>query len=749
MEEILIIKNNGEKEVFNPDKIHRHLKDACEGLNVDIISIIKDARLRITNNSKSIDIQNSLIKSAQEKISKEYPDYQIAAGRLLNQKLRKEVYGQFQPLNFKEQIKERIEKGYYSKDLLNYSDEELNYFGSLIDYNLDDYMTFSSLNQLYSKYLIKINGKRIETPQEIFILIPMAIFYNCEKEYRKKYIEIGYNLLSQKKISLPTPVMNGARTSYKKFISCNLINFGDSVKSLSKGIEAVMACTSDKSGLGGNVSFIRGLGASVGKPSRLEHTGILPIIKTIEAATGSLSQISRGGSITLTMPFFHYEIELFSQLSDSKGSVENRARHTDQSIIINKWFLEKALNKENIYLFHMNEVTNENRELCLYDALGDYERFDKLYNQYAKKVHSKHKKKINAFELLSLMIYERMITGRVYFVFADNFKNSPFKENLYMPNLCLEISLPSKSLDNFRNEEGEIGCCILGNMNLGYTKDFEIPIVADFLVNFLDNMIDISDFKLDSVKYAATKRRTLGIGISNLFGYLAKTKQFYNLKDTRKNIHFIMENFYFHLLKSSNELAKIKGKCELFDDTIYSEGKFIFERYNTNYEFKNELYWESLRESIKKYGLRNSTLCAIPPAGNSAEVSNSTNGVEPPRELITIKTDKNSTIKKIVPYFKSSKNYYTEVWGDDFNNKDYLKLISIIQKFTDQAISLNTYYNLLKAKNNKIDIEQILEEMIISFNLGIKTWYYATFRTQEVNDGIEENRGCESGGCSV
>lgn len=637
LDTIHIVKNNGEREIFDAEKIHKHLHFACQNLDVDIISIIKDARLKIFDGAKSVDIQDSLIKSAQEKISEDSPDYELVAGRLLNQKLRKEVYKQYTPLDFKSQVKERIKKGFYTEDLNAYSDEELDYFGSLINYELDNELPYSALNQMYSKYLIKHNKKCIEVPQEVFILIPMAIFYNTDIEYRKKYIKLGYELLSQRKISLPTPIMNGARTSYKKFISCNLLNFGDSVESFARGLEAVLKCTSAKSGLGINTSFIRGLGAPVGKPSRLAHTGMLPIVKAIEAATSALVQIGRGGchspvsevlvvdsiivdgakvdiqsfieanpnfdftlniilkkkkiedvipgdyvksfdidnnkecikrvtdifrpivkkedqriiefsdggkiinskdhpilvkrgnnyeykkfqdlligdivlnengtaSITalknesidteqfcdlevaethnfyagingvycshnssnLSMPFFHYEIELFSQLGDSKGSLENRARHTDQTIIINKWFLEKALNKEDIFLFHMNAVGNKDPKLDLYDALGDYKRFDELYNYYSAKVPNKSKKKINAYDLLSLIINERMITGRVYIVFADNFVNSSFKENLYMTNLCclagdtiVETSNGTKQLKDIKK----------GDLVLSYNQD--------------------------------------------------------------------------------------------------------------------------------------------------------------------------------------------------------------------------------------------------------------------------------------
>lgn len=744
METIHIIKNNGTKELLNTDKIHLHLSEACEGLNVDSMEIIKGARLKFYDGMKSASIQDSLIQSAQDLISEEYPDYEIASGRLLNQKIRKEVYQQYNPLPFKDCVKSRISKGYYTTDLNTYTDEELELLGSKIKYELDEKMSYSSLHQMYSKYTLKDSkGKAIETTQEIFMLIPMAIFHKTKD---LKLIIDGYNLLSQRKIALPTPIMNGARTNYKKFISCNLINAGDSSVSLAKTAEAIMRCTANKSGLGINLSFIRGLGASIGKPERVKHTGILPLIKAYEAASASLTQISRGGATTLTLPFYHYEVELFSQLSDSKGTVETRARHTDQSIILNKWFLKKALAKEDIYLFHINEVPD------LYDALGYEDTFNELYEKYAKKVPARHKKKVNAFNLLELFLYERMISGRLYFVFADNSYKSSYKYNLYMANLCQEVLQIVTPLDRFNHLSQkhndivpEIGVCILGNVNMGYTKPDELPKCANFLVRFLDTMIEESDFGMQEIAYAANNRRALGIGISNLFGYLAKSKLFYNTIEAREAVSDFMESWSFNLHKTSIQLAKELGPCNLFKDTIYSDAKFPHERFE-NPEFKPKLDWESLRKELKEYGIRNSSLMAVPPAGSSAEVSNSTNGVEPPRELVTHKTDKSYTFKKLVPYYKQYKNYYTTAWSQDFDNLEYLKLISCIQHYTDQAISLNLYTNTLIEGKDKVKLEELIELLVESFNLGIKTWYYQNFRTQEDE---ETQQGCESGGCSV
>ena len=745
--EINVIKTNGQKELFNADKIHKHIKDACEGL-VGVIEteIITNAHIKIQNNIKSSELQDTLIKSAVELTSEEVPDYDIVAGRLLNQKLRKIVYGQYEPLPFKKVVRDRVNKQYYdSVYITDYTDEELDFYGSYIKYELDNELPYISMSQWYNEYLIKGPKGPIEVPQEVNMLIPMAIF--SKEPNRKQLILSGYKLLSQRKISLPTPMMNGIRTIFKKFISCNLIDAGDSTKSLSKTADRILQCTASKSGIGINGSHIRGLGADIGNPPRVKHTGILPILKCFEASTSALTQVGRGGSANVYMPFYHYEIELFCQLGDSKGTIETRTRHLDQSIILNNWFLKKALNREDIYLFHPNAVPK------LYNRLGIEDEFDEWYQKYAKIVPAKDKKKVNAWEILTLFLFERSITGRVYFTFADNlYKFRAFKTPIYTSNLCCEIILPHTPLDGSEGTP-EIAACILSNMNLGYAEMEDIPEIANFLIRFLDNLIDYGDYDIKEVEYASKNRRALGIGISNLFGALAKNKLFYNTEDGRKYCHEIMESFYYHLLKASNELAKERGRCELFNDTVYSEGKFVFDRFPknkwTNFELKQD--WESLRESIKEYGLRNSTVCAIPPAGNSSVVSNSTAGVEPPRELMGVKTDTNNTFKKLVPWFRTRKNYYTTAWGDDFDNTEYFRLIANLSKFTDQSISLNQYSNALKNRNNQIELKDVLKEIITLTKLGTKTLYYQNFLSDNNKDGLnlDEKPKCGSGGCEV
>ena len=743
---INIIKTNGNIEPYNAEKINEKVAYACEGLSgVSVSDVVMNASIRISNNTKSLDIQKALIQSANELVSEETPNYEIVAGRLLNQKLRKEVYGSYEPTkSFYEYIVERVKKGYYDKILLDkYTKEELDFYGSKIKYKQDETLSYISVNQFYTKYLIKNKqGKVIETPQESYMVLNLCVF--AEHPERKKYILNGYKFLSEKMVSLPTPIMNGLRTNYKKFISCNVIDLGDSVESLSIALDRFLRMTASKAGIGFNSSRIRGIDADIG--GRMKHTGVLPLLKAYESATTALSQIGRQGGSNNNNVWYHYEIELIAQLKDTRGTAETRTRHTDQTIILNNYFLKKALNKEDVYLFHPNQVPG------LYEVLGNEEEFAKLYEKYSEEIPKKDKKKVNAYQLLDLILFERSFTGRVYLVFADNMYKSSWKNPVYNVNLCVEVVVPSTPLDGSLGTP-EIGSCILGAINHGYVKDDDIEAICDYLVNFLDYMIDYSDYSIPEVEYSAKKRRTLGIGHSDIFHYLAKNKKFYNTSEGRELIHNRIEKCYYYLLKASNELAKTRGKCELYDDTKYSQGYLTFDEYKDHKEtnFKLLMDWKSLRESIKEFGLRNSTLSSTMPCGNSANVSGSTSGIEPPRELSSIKGDKNTKIMKLVPEYARFKNYYTTAWGDDFNNIDYFKFIGIIQKFTDQSISTNQYTNVLKYKDNIVPLSEIIKEILTANKYGLKTLYYQNFLSIENKDGIsdEKQEGCGSGGCVV
>jgi ribonucleoside-diphosphate reductase alpha chain len=746
--DIYVLKAGGHKELWNPDKIHEKVMMACDGITGVSASLIEmNANLHIRNNIKSSDIQKTLINASSELISEENPNYEYVTARLLNQQIRKEVYGQYQPHDFLEEIKKRCNKGIYDKDIFNYySEEEIQYFGKKIRYQKDDNFTYTGLKQLYSKYLVKRKGKIVETPQEIFMLMPMYVFRNYNPEMRKKWVIEGYKCLSDFEVSLPTPIMNGLRTAFKRFISCNLINAGDTSKSLAMANAFIMMMTANKSGIGVNDGYIRGLGADIDN-GRMEHTGILPILKAQESATKAFTQESRGGSSTNYYPFFHYEAELIMQLGNAKGTADTRVRHADHTIVFNKLFFERIANGQDITLFHINSAPK------LYDNIGYNETFKELYEHYERTVPAKHKKTIKASAYKDLFHNERFLQGRLYYMFADNAnQHGMWKIHVNQSNLCLEIIVPATPLDS---ETPEVGVCILAGLQHGYLTDERVPVASEFLVRFLEEMIDYMDYTHPEIEYAAKKRRTLGIGHSDIFHYLAKNKMFYNTLEGRNLMHKRYELATYWMTRTSVEIAKEKGPCELYKDTKYSDGMVTLDVYKRTVDelVTEPLHcdWDGLRADLKKFGIRHSTLTSNPPFGNSAKTGNATSGAEPPRFLATVKDDKKVKLTQLVPEYNKLKNYYTTAWGEDFNNIDYFKFIAVLQKFIDQSVSTNQYTNLLRYEGGKVPMSVLEEEFITAYYYGLKTMYYQNFRSDDGVDGIDDEKatGCGSGGCVV
>jgi ribonucleoside-diphosphate reductase alpha chain len=647
-------------------------------------------------------------------------------------------------------IQKNIKSGHYDKSILdNYTKEEIEYFGTKIRYSKDEKYTYAGLKQLYEKYLTKRHGKVIETPQEANMLVNMYAFMDYSKKYntkiRSKWVTEGYRILSDNEVSLPSPVMLGLRSKWRRFISCNLVNTGDSTKAITKALEAVGVLTASRSGLGFNFGNIRGILADVDN-GRVKHTGAIPMIKGFESATGMFSQEMRGGGGTGFYPFFHYEIENLLMLKNNKGTDETRARKLDHCIQYNKLFYDRVLNNENITLFHMNEVPG------LYEAMGDNDLFKELYEKYEKSVKRKHKKVVPAKDIMDIYFDQREQTGRIYECNLDHMNtHSSFNKSITQSNLCCEISQIATPLDGSQGEP-EIGVCILMSINTGSTQEKRIPIVTEYAVRFLDNLIDYQDYALPEVEYAATKRRPLGIGISDQFHYLAKNKVFYNTKEGRDLTHTLMESISYHLHKASILLAKDFGECELYADTKYSQGILPIDTYNKNVDEVTSqellLDWEELRQELKEYGIRNSSLMAIAPTANSSRVGNNTPGVEPPRKLLNTKEDNKFIIKQLVPEYSRLKNYYTTAWGADFNNIDYIKYISIFQKFVDQSISTNLYRDFNRYTDATVPKSVLFDEWFTVYKYGLKTLYYTNFMTVQGQED-EEDEGCEGGGCKI
>lgn len=759
---LFVTKRNGKKERINLDKIHKVLNWAAKGLeNVSVSQVELRSRIQLYNNISTINIHETIIKAAADLISQDTPDYQYMAARLAIFHLRKKAYGQFEPPILYHHVKKMVKLGKYDPILLkNYSFEEYTKMNSFINHLRDMNFSYAAVKQLESKYLLqnRITGEIYESAQFLYILISACLFSKYQKNIRMNYVKRFYDAISTFKISLPTPIMAGVRTPTRQFSSCVLIECADSLNSINATTSAVVKYVSQRAGIGINAGQIRALGSPI-RNGEAFHTGCIPFYKHFQSAVKSCSQGGvRGGAATIFYPIWHLEIENLLVLKNNRGIEENRVRHLDYAVQINKLMYKRMLLGKKITLFSPSDVPN------LYEYFfSDQKKFKEIYVQYENNKNIR-KKSINAIDLFCLIMRERTSTGRIYIQNVDHCNShSPFNPHIAtirQSNLCLEITLPTKPLNNIDDKNGEIALCTLSALNLGMIDSLkDLQELSALSVRALDEILDYQNYPIISAKQSAISRRSLGIGIINFAYYLAKNKVKYSDGSAKNLTHKTFEAIQYYLLEASCELAKEKGSCKLFHETNYYLGKLPVDTYKKEVDsICNEplhYNWDKLRKKIKKYGLRNSTLSALMPSETSSQISNATNGIEPPRGFISIKASKDGMLKQVVPEYKKFKSEYELLWEIP-NNTGYLELAAIMQKFIDQSISVNTNYDPKRFLNEKIPMKQLLYDLLTAYKLGIKTLYY-----QNTRDGAEDNQNfnkytekmkednCTSGSCTI
>lgn len=738
MSVINVIKRDGRKEPLNIEKIHKVIEWACEGLNgVSVSEVELASHIQFYNNIKSVDIHETMIKAAAELITEDTPNYQYVAGRLINYQLRKEVYNKYEPDHLFGHYGKVVLEGYYDKALASaYSQEEWIALADYIDHDRDNYLAYAAMEQFRGKYLIKnrVTGQIYETPQMAFMLIAMTLFSNYPKETRIKWVKDLYDALSTFDISLPTPIMAGVRSPQRQFSSCVLIETDDSLDSISATSAAIVRYVSQKAGIGIGAGRIRAIGSPV-NGGVVSHTGVVPFYKHFQTAVKSCSQGGvRGGAATLHYPFWHYEVEDLLVLKNNKGTEDNRIRHLDYSVQFNKVMYERLLSGGNITLFSPHDCPD------LYEAFfRDVDAFRDLYEKYERKT-SIRKKTIPAIDLFSAFMQERKDTGRIYFQNVDHCNDhgsfDKRKALIKMSNLCQEITLPTTPLKDINDEDGEISLCTLAAINWGKIKkpsDFEKP--CTLAVRALDALLDYQSYPVRAAQLGTMDRRPLGVGIINFAYWLAKNGSTYS-DPNLDLVHEYAEAWSYYLIKASVDLAQEYGPCLKSSDTLYSEGIMPIDTYKKEVDElvapNYKMDWEALRERATMFDIRNSTLMALMPAETSAQISNSTNGIEPPRSLVSIKQSKDGVLKQVVPEINRLKNKYELLW-DQQSPEGYIKIMAVLQKFIDQSISTNTSYNPKFYEDGKIPMSEMLKHLLMMYKYGIKTGYY--FNT---NDGAGE-----------
>ena len=753
---IKVTKRDGRLEDINLDKIHRVVTWAAEGLqNVSVSQVELKSHIQFYNGIRTDDIHETIIKAAADLISQDTPDYQYLAARLAIFHLRKIAYGEFEPPHLFDHVKKLTDAGKYDRHIIeDYSREEFDELNAYIDHSRDMTFSYAAVKQLEGKYLVqnRVTRQIYETPQFLYILVAMCLFSKYPKETRLDYVKRFYDAVSTFKVSLPTPIMSGVRTPTRQFSSCVLIECDDSLDSINATTSAIVKYVSQRAGIGINAGRIRGLGSEI-RGGEAQHTGCIPFFKMFQAAVKSCSQGGvRGGAATLFYPLWHIEAESLLVLKNNRGVEDNRIRQLDYGVQINRLLYTRLIKGGNITLFSPNEVPG------LYDAFfADQDEFERLYTKYEQDPNIR-KRTLPATELFSTLMQERAGTGRIYIQNVDHCNtHSPFDPRVapvHQSNLCMEIALPTKPLDNINDPNGEIALCTLSAFNLGALNNLdELEDLADLTVRALDALLDYQDYPVAAARTATMSRRTLGIGVINYAYYLAKNGVRYSDDSALGLTHRTFEAMQYYLLKASVNLAKEYGACPLFNQTVYSQGKLPIDTYKKDLDAvcNEPLYydWESLRADIVKYGLRNSTLTALMPSETSSQIANATNGIEPPRGLVTVKASKDGILKQVVPEFETLKDAYETLWQLP-GNEGYLKLVGVMQKFVDQSISANTAYDPSKFEGNKVSMKQMLKDLLTAYKYGVKTLYYHNTRdgADDTQTDIQDD-GCAGGACKI
>ena len=743
---INVQKRDGSVEPLNLDKVHKMVEEACSGLSgVSASQVEMNSGIQFEDGITTEQIQEILIRSASDLITLDNPNYQFVAARLLLFGLRKQVFHKGiwkdgMPSVYDVALYNATVNKVYDEEILDkYSDEDWVKVNSWIDHGRDYLFTYAGLRQVTDKYLVqdRSSGETFETPQYMYMMIALTLFADYPLTTRLDYARRYYNAISKHKINIPTPITAGVRTPLRQFASCVLVDSDDTLDSIFSSDMAIGRYVAQRAGIGINAGRIRGVNSKI-RGGEVQHTGVIPFLKKFESTVRCCTQNGiRGGSATVHFPIWHQEIEDIIVLKNNKGTEDNRVRKLDYSIQISKLFYERFIQNGEISLFSPHDVPG------LYDSFGT-SSFDDMYCRYESDT-SIPRKTIGAQELILNLLKERAETGRVYIMNIDHCNShSSFKDKVEMSNLCQEITLPTYPIQHIDDEVGEIALCILSAVNVGKIKsDEELEDLCDLAVRGLEELIDYQEYPVRAADIATKARRSLGVGFIGLAHYLAKLGFNYDSQEAWDAVHGLSEAFQYYLLKASNQIAKEKGHCEYFGRTKYADGILPIDTYKKEVDEISSISlqhdWEGLRASILEHGLRHSTLSAQMPSESSSVVSNATNGIEPPRDYLSIKKSKKGPLKQIVPQYGSLKNNYTLLW-DMESNRGYINVVAVMQKFFDQAISGNWSYNPENYPDNEVPVSVMAQDFLTTYKYGWKTSYYQNtndLKTDEVDEKSE------------
>lgn len=718
-----VIKTDGTKQAWEDGKLDRWVQYAARcGASWEKI---RDLTLeKLPEEVTSQEIHQTMVNVC---IDQKLLPYSRSAARLLFGTIRKNMDREGIPYkgDWKSIYSALIEKGVWCKDTMpKYNKNMEALWEQVYSENLECWQ----VQQFMDKYARKIDNKPVETPHIAAMGLGLAIHGNTQ---------LGHDLAVatiKGQTNLPTPVLNGCRNGDFDTISCCVITGGDSVESIGVAEHVAYRMTAKKAGIGLEM-HTRSKGDDV-KGGSVTHLGKSPLYRGVDSAVKMMTQQSRGGSATVTYRCIDPEIKDLILLKSQRIPENKRIDKMDYSFAYNDAFIDAVKNNEEWKLF------------SLYEAPEVHEAFSAKsdeYNRVVKEAIERGAKytTVDALELLKLFLRTRLETGRVYCINLTRAnEHTPFKNSINLSNLCAEISLPTKPYtsmtdlyvgDENGDSEGEIAFCSIAAINVQNIHEKEHEHLANLIVRTIDALISRAPMFSKPLMRSIARRRSLGIGITGLAGYMyANGLDYDGSKESLRLVRDLAERHYYYLLKASQAIVE-EGlePCVGIDESWLPID-------TARWPQSGKYDWESLRNKPR----RNSVLVAHMPTESSAVFSNATNGLYPVRKRVIGKSSRYGTIQYIAP-----PGFYELAW--ELDNNDLAKTYSVLQDYCDQAISVDYYLDYNKFEGGIVPMSKLVSEFLLHNDLGNKTMYYLNSNDDNGGSFQEVEKGCASGGCTL
>jgi ribonucleoside-diphosphate reductase alpha chain len=754
---ILIKKRDGTIQPFDIIKIKRAIGWACRGVDVNPLELESHFHINVRDKMSTSQIQHVLINTALNMTNSENNlknlNWRIVAARLLlldlyNKSKRTRNYSGFGYGPYLDFIKQAINDGIYDGKILEiYSEEDIIEMEKERNLEYDKEYDYAGMNLLCRRYLLKLKKRVFELPQDMYLTISLLLASNEKKEDRLRIAKKTYHLIASKKISLATPIVLNLRRVKGNLASCFISAVDDSLEGIYYNFDQISQISKNAGGSGINLSRVRSHGAYI-KGYKGASGGVMPWIKIINDTAVAVDQLgSRAGAITVALDIWHKDIEDFLEMQSENGDQRKKSFDIFPQIVVSDLFMKRVEENGKWTLFDPHEIMSKfNKSLPELYGL----EFEEFYKRIEEDDSLELKKKVSARDLFKKVLRTVVETGLPYVFFKDSVNNVNPNKHCGMignANLCVEsfsnfspsVPLNQKLEGNTivkEIEAGEVHTCNLISLNLATIEESELKEILEVAVRILDNTIEIGTTPLLESKIHNEKYRVIGIGMMGLADYLAKNFLAYD--KSKVEVSRLFEKIAYYGVLASSNLAKERGVYPVYRGSEWNKGIFFGKDINWFKENStmSEL-WVSLIDRVKENGMRNGGLFAIAPNTSTSMLSGVSASVLPIYKKFFVDKAAQGAVP-ICPPFLSSETFWYYVENQNIDQRKIIEIISEIQKWIDQGISMELILNLQKG----IKAKDIYDYYMLAWKLKCKTVYYVRSITLSSESDKKECISC-------